>query len=452
MADEITAAGKYLLISVPEFEKDRAEGPRKDQPMTSFLRLGAFHEKWETQPGADLAKRVYDVSPDYQGGHLQTPYGAEVDLGSLDGFPFLDDQRNRDGALGTVPKPEREDNSAKLFTRGGWWDHSDGNRVTTTYGDKVEVIRGNYKMVIMGRQDEPAAAASFDASGGVIQDVGNSMIGASIRAEFQPDKFGGVWHLENATLGFVQTDDFAGDKFEHDWGDYRHSFTGSEAGSVTKAGKEFGNPEILEKTWAKKIESYTGSSGWRIPSITEETYADTTSSTTDVRLSISESTYCDGTITSKTGSFTRRVPAVFEETYVLTSNTKTDVLNSNELTMVGAQFETTLAGTMGSLTVAAAQLDTELIGAKGTISIVPFQFEFNLGAKVGWTIGWSHEWTIGKHHEEVRIPDKKEVAVKTAKAALDSLRTVMNDRNISLFHKTCAMQCTLQAMQVAIGM
>ena len=45
------------------------------------------------------------------------------------------------------------DDSLKLHTKGGWRDHSDGNRITTTYGDKVEVIRGNYKMIVLGRQD-----------------------------------------------------------------------------------------------------------------------------------------------------------------------------------------------------------------------------------------------------------------------------------------------------------
>lgn len=451
MADEITAAGKYLLISVPEFQPDPAVGPRNGQPMTSFLRLGAFHEKWDTQPGADLAKQVYDVPADVQGGHLTEPYGAECDLGTLAGFPFLDDQRNRHDATGTIPTSEREDNSKKLFTRGGWWDHSDGNRVTTTWGDKVEVIRGNYKMVIMGRQDDAAAAATLDASGGVIQDCGNSMIGASVRAEYRPDKLGGVWHLENGTFGFIQTDDFAGDKFEHDWGDYRHSTTGSESGTVTKGGRAFGNPEIVERTWAKKIESYTGSANGRIPSILEETYASTTSSLTDVSGNISETTYCDGTVTSKTGSASRRVPAVHEESYVTASNTKTDVLASNEVTIVGASMETTLAGTMGSLTIAAAQIETEIIGAKGSISLVPITGEFTLGAKFGCTIGYTRELKIGSH-EDTSIPDKKKTALKEMNTALEVMHATLNDSSVSMKKKMTALQVGIAAMQVQLGL
>jgi hypothetical protein len=44
-----------------------------------------------------------------------------------------------------------------LLTKGGWWDHSDGNRVSTTMGDKIEVVQGNYKLVVLGRQPAPVA-------------------------------------------------------------------------------------------------------------------------------------------------------------------------------------------------------------------------------------------------------------------------------------------------------
>ncbi len=49
----------------------------------------------------------------------------------------------------------RQAETLKLLSKGGWWDHSDGNRVTTTSGDKIEVIQGNYKLVVLGRQPAP---------------------------------------------------------------------------------------------------------------------------------------------------------------------------------------------------------------------------------------------------------------------------------------------------------
>jgi hypothetical protein len=51
--------------------------------------------------------------------------------------------------------PNRMAESLKLLTKGGWWDHSDGNHISTTMGDKLEVVQGNYKLVILGRQPAP---------------------------------------------------------------------------------------------------------------------------------------------------------------------------------------------------------------------------------------------------------------------------------------------------------
>src|SRR5262245_52419297 len=101
MANNVTATGKYFLISVPEFADDTV-GPRKGEKMTSFLRMGAFHEAPEseeaTKRALDLAKYTQVVSTG-QGGHLTEPYGAEVDT-SITGVEgkgvFLDDQRNDD--------------------------------------------------------------------------------------------------------------------------------------------------------------------------------------------------------------------------------------------------------------------------------------------------------------------------------------------------------------------
>lgn len=467
MADEVTAAGKYLLISVPEFAKDPV-GPRKDKPMTSFLRLGAFHEHPEnedaTKRALELAKQAQVVATS-QGGPQTLPIGAENDA-SITGVEgkgvFLDDQRIGDPPNGpddaeaqSLPVAERLEQSAALLTRGGWWDHSDGNRISTTYGDKVEVIRGNYKMVVMSRQDSSDGAGGWDLSGGHIQDLGPaSMPGASLRVEFRPGMYGqrGTWHLENTTNNFCQTSDYAGDFYEHWFGNYKHATVGSESPEEWNADveKPYGNPEILEKTWASKIESYTGSSAWRIPSITEETYADETSSTTDVARSISESTFCDGTITSKTGRIDRPVPAMHEESYVVAQNSLSNVVTSNAMTNVGAQMETTIAGTLGSLTIAAAQLETEVVGVKGSVSIVPLTGEFTLGMKFGCTIGLTREVLIGSH-KETKIPDDTKIRFKDLDMALQQQITALDRDVLVLQLRTLAMRASITALQVNLG-
>ena len=83
---------------------------------------------------------------------------------------------------------QRQAESARLYSRGGWRDHSDGNRISTTYGDKVEVIRGNYKMIVMGRQDDTSQATGWEAGGSHIQDFApGTMPGASYWLEWIND-------------------------------------------------------------------------------------------------------------------------------------------------------------------------------------------------------------------------------------------------------------------------
>jgi hypothetical protein len=102
------------------------------------------------------------------GSGIQTSaYGSNQDPNFLLGF--ADDVRSRGLPGAQDPSNTRISNSTvtnanqnrqaetlKLLTKGGWWDHSDGNRVTTTSGDKIEVIQGNYKLVVLGRQTVPS--------------------------------------------------------------------------------------------------------------------------------------------------------------------------------------------------------------------------------------------------------------------------------------------------------
>ena len=43
--------------------------------------------------------------------------------------------------------------------------------MSTTYGDKVEVVRGNYRMIVLGRQDDPSMSAVSDVSGGLFDNA-----------------------------------------------------------------------------------------------------------------------------------------------------------------------------------------------------------------------------------------------------------------------------------------
>ncbi len=469
LINEVTAAGKYLLVQVPDFAADTV-GPRKDEQMTSFLRLGAFHERPKEEAAQkrslELAEHALVVSKG-QGGHLTPPYGAEVDTSEtgVEGKGvFLADQRTWYEADGTLEEAERLKQSEALLGRGGWWDHSDGNRISTTYGDKVEVIRGNYKMVVMHRQDDPAGAGGWDLSGGHVQDLGpNSMPGASVRVEFRPGMFGkpGTWHLENTTNNFIQTSDYAGDFFEHWFGELKQSTVGSENPMLWNEAKSkpYGNPHITEKTWAKKIESYTGSKNWRIPEMIESTFAVTTSSLTDVSTSISEETYCDGTITSKTGSSSRRVPMMKESTYAITSDTTSDVLTSIEKNTVGASTttntigtstEVTMVGAQAGVTLAGAQAEVEVVGVKGSLSVIGLNVEIGIGLGLSANIGASAEFQIGKH-ESFDFPEKEDKELKKLEAAIEELKVAVNKKSVTVVNNILAVQYKLTAIQVNIG-
>lgn len=276
--DELTATGKYLLLQVPNFNQG-------DPALHSFLRLGAAATgaDAEAEPGKDL---------------------AEMFSG------FIDDTRQRTGWPHPVDHPEvsdRQAETAKLLTKGGWRDHSDGNRVSTTRGDKVEIVRGNYQMLVLGRQDDPNDAAGWDASGGHIQDMGLAP-GGIVKIEWVQN-YDGTWKVtEEAQKGDTHTI-YHGDMLEEFYGKSLTSITGAEdptaSVDATQGDAKKTNPTIVERTWAQSIESYTGSETTPVPSITEKTWATTMVSQTGSEAkhvsSMTESTWAD-TITSQVGS------------------------------------------------------------------------------------------------------------------------------------------------------
>ena len=139
--------------------------------MRSYLRMGAADprvagKESSVEWGEDLAvkakkeTRLDGVSGSWDSAQRSDGFRSEVLL-------FEDDARPRD-PNGPVTLPFSEDalstdarkaESDRIHSKGGWRDHSDGNRVTTTRGDKVEVIRGNYKLLVLGRQKETIRAS-----------------------------------------------------------------------------------------------------------------------------------------------------------------------------------------------------------------------------------------------------------------------------------------------------
>ncbi|MBL9022257.1 MAG: hypothetical protein JNL21_08645 [Myxococcales bacterium] len=446
---------KYLLIAVPDFATDPCGDPaplaqtteqnkgRNGLGMSTYLRLGAPDSSATPQPGDDLLQHLFDACP--------AGFTGKVKVGADEkDTVFIDDERNRglglDNPAGSVGhgltnQQRYEWHTQHLKSRGGWRDHSDGNRISTTYGDKVEVIRGNYKLIVMGRQDDPASSTGVEMSGNHIQDFGQAtMPGASVTVEWiqdaylpaaaTPDYQGGVWLLINSTERVYQYSRNAGSFREQQWGDRMESYVGSEnperVGTTDDAGYQGhptadeikashgvldkddlasklrpsskglprGNPHIIDKTWASKIEEYTGSANKRVPSIHSETWAEDVVELTDILHGIASNTRIGGGVAEATSIGGAQV----SQTTIGGALVDSTIVGAGvvELAIAGTHTAVTLNGINTEVTL--CPLTTEvMIGAKSSsISIVGNTSEIAMGTGVSVQMGGTTELHMGQ--------------------------------------------------------
>ncbi len=383
------ADGKYFLIEVPNFNNG-SDNPADGRPkMSSYLRLGAVKDlsiagkpDAPLESGEDLAAkvrrvtRIDGVTPEEGSAQRSLPFASQ-DL------VFEDDYRERDPdqlaevtntkgevlertelgvTLDAEPaelKGTRLGETALLHTKGGWRDHSDGNRITTTRGDKVEVIRGNYKMVVLGRQETLDNASGWDLSGGEMRATTLNLGEYETTSVEWVEDDGGRWRVVEKNQKGDSFSIYWGNVHEEFFGEIKSDVTGSETPGeypprfpgVVPPSKV--NPKVIERTWAESIEGYTGSSRLRIPSITEETWAETTSELTDVNGDTTETTRVAG----NTMGTTTVLGATTEITTVAGATT--------EITTVGgvALETTTIAGaSIGATAIGGVKIEATVVG------------------------------------------------------------------------------------------
>jgi len=201
----------------------------------------------------------------------EDPYAGDKLLGFADDTRIRDDKgsdtlyvrstSNSDG-LATNSTANRKAETKKLLTKGGWWDHADGNRVSTTAGDKIEIIQGNYKMVVLGRRK------ASDTSDAKVVDVSGGYEFSKTYEYLQDEK---VWATYEESSAKHATKRTSGKEVTYFTGTLKKTITGKEPGSYIP--DEDADPAVITKTWASRVETYQGSSDKPVPHVLLVTYA-----------------------------------------------------------------------------------------------------------------------------------------------------------------------------------
>jgi len=92
-----------------------------------------------------------------------------------------------------------KDLTKELRTRGGWRDHTDGNRISTTRGDKVEVVRGNFSRIVFGRVTGPKVNEGLYESSGGHNYNRSSTPGYITSITWVEDELNGTWKVVEET-------------------------------------------------------------------------------------------------------------------------------------------------------------------------------------------------------------------------------------------------------------
>jgi hypothetical protein len=363
VAEGTDPAGSYLLLGIDSFDTAGT--------MSSYLRLGA------AAPNA---------------GTTMLPFHTGEDLASMV-QGFTDDTRSRSGGEGGVPgnvspkettspatgpldtTDERRAESRLLHTKGGWRDHSDGNRISTTRGDKVEVVRGNYKLLVMGRSDSWDNAGGMDISGGNVD-----MSGGDLAYGNAPDNPAGqgpdasrMIALETSYVWFQDSDGR--------WGWQQTNTIGSETPSSSDQVNHPGNGQIFNKTWVDVLNESVGSSAKRVTTIVEDIYANNMTSNTDVSGNNS-STFTGGILTSMT-------EVGFTETAVVAGGAA--IVN-----LIGASIEFDAGGMIGVFQMAGL-IPTIQVAALVYDEVGGLHSELHQGAHTEDTLGLHTETHTGAH-------------------------------------------------------
>lgn len=420
---------KYLLIDVP-----RHKSALDEDVGSSFLRLGT------PDPDPPMKDLLVEMMTD----------------------GFIDDDRDRgpndtaahatiEGAGGpagmghSLSKAARVAETERMLSKGGWHDHTDGNRISTTMGDKFELIRGNYKMAVLGRQDELKHAGGWDISGGHVVEGGitpNSILNIE-----WVQTWDGTWKVTELMEKGDTREIVHGNSVSENYGDIITSIIGAESEVdipesqlAPKTKKK--NPDITETTFAKTITSKTGSSATKVDAIKEETWATAIEEKTTAS-NITSRTEGAVTVKEYVGKSDQYATEVFSETFATTVQEKMTA---------GSMSSTTKAGAMSDIEVSGAKSSIIISGAMSDIELSALRLEVKAGLAF-------LEIEAGVLYTEICLGIKTEIKLaKETKFAMDTYRAEMKKsvlnaqgQEINIVRKFLSAAWTATSFKAAIG-
>lgn len=326
-----------------------------------------------------------------------------------------------------------------------WRDETDGNRITTTRGDKIEIIGGTYSMKVLGHRE---FKASTEVEEGRIKEGGITFQGRS-DIEFVKGPRGQRRIRETTVKGEVHST-YHGDAFEYHYGPKLVSRTGDPdtPTPIEQFPSEMTeNPTIVSRTWAKSISSYTGSAKLPVPSIHEETWAETMESKTHVKTmtdettvkgpsketmkagSITSTTTVEQTIsdTTKAGTIKNKTEAdkIISETRADTEDEMygdADSYTKGDSKTVVEGIETTINLGMVNEVVLGAMAEATL-GGEATLSVgatasVTLGLEASISATATLEASLGPSLSMGPAREKVSLDRSKAAPVRTNISAI----------------------------------
>lgn len=406
-------------------------------------------------------------------------------------------QTNRGGAR----KAWSSDLLSQTKPAAGWRDHTEGHRITTTRGDKLEVIGGNYKLVVLGRTGDPGAAAGFDLSGGLVQDF-DAAPGTINEIRWVEDPYDGTWKIFEKTEKGIVHALYHGDVTEEFYGRNYKTIVGApspdksaveaaqrevdtaqaaydaaqkaeeEAADADKDAKKAATKqkEAALKEKVKALRTAAAKLREHVPG--DATDREMLTSGEVENPTIEERTWAKS-ISSYTGSATSPVPTITEETWAgsitssttvtgkISDSTKAGDIDEN-VHCLGQIRAMTMAANIAELTLAPKEelhvgAKTEMmVGPVVSVTLAPLLAELFLGFKRAMEIGRIKEFLIGSKDEFILkegkfVLEEDNTAVDTASAAVTNNQTAVTANQTAVTNNQTAVSANLAGANVNVG-